>query len=55
MPGGMFAINRKYFKLLGEYDPGMDFWGGENMEISFKVVLFTETFTELFLFIFIMI
>ncbi|XP_041356913.1 polypeptide N-acetylgalactosaminyltransferase 5-like [Gigantopelta aegis] len=37
MPGGLFAVSKKYFLKIGAYDPGLDFWGGENMELSFKV------------------
>ncbi|NXD15117.1 GALT5 acetylgalactosaminyltransferase, partial [Nothocercus nigrocapillus] len=37
MAGGLFSIDRRYFFELGTYDPGLEVWGGENMELSFKV------------------
>uniref|UniRef100_A0A8D8R776 Polypeptide N-acetylgalactosaminyltransferase n=2 Tax=Cacopsylla melanoneura TaxID=428564 RepID=A0A8D8R776_9HEMI len=37
MAGGLFAIDRHYFNSLGQYDPGLEIWGGENLELSFRV------------------
>ncbi|XP_055681573.1 polypeptide N-acetylgalactosaminyltransferase 3 [Lutzomyia longipalpis] len=37
MAGGLFAIDREYFYEIGAYDRAMKIWGGENMELSFRV------------------
>ena len=37
MAGGLYAMNRSYFKHIGTYDWKMDVWGAENLEMSFRV------------------
>ncbi|XP_037077934.1 polypeptide N-acetylgalactosaminyltransferase 1-like [Pollicipes pollicipes] len=36
MSGGLYAMSRQYFWQLGGYDTGMDVYGGENLELSFR-------------------
>jgi polypeptide N-acetylgalactosaminyltransferase len=37
MAGGLFAMERALFFELGAYDPEMKLYGGEEMEISFRI------------------
>lgn len=37
MAGGLFSMERDYFFELGSYDEQMQIWGGENLELSFRV------------------
>lgn len=37
MAGGLFSIDREYFFQMGTYDPHLNIWGGENIEMSLRI------------------
>ncbi|XP_052796372.1 polypeptide N-acetylgalactosaminyltransferase 13-like [Mya arenaria] len=39
MVGAAYAIDRKYFGEMGTYDEGMRVWGGENLEMAWRIWL----------------
>ena len=47
MPGGLFAIDKSFFQDIGFYDPGLEVWGSDNIEVSFKVHYRIEKLTGL--------
>lgn len=39
MVGSGFAVDRTYFEEMGTYDEDMKIWGGENLELSWRIWL----------------
>lgn len=39
MSGGFLAVQKKFFHDIGEYDLGMEIWGGENIEFAIRLWL----------------
>ena len=36
VPLGVFAVHQSFFWRIGSFDLGMEIWGAENIEISFR-------------------
>lgn len=46
MAGGLFTIDRQYFYDIGSYDEGMEIWGAENIEMSFRVRTYNNQYNH---------
>ena len=51
MIGCSFVVNRKFFGEIGLLDPGMDVYGGENIELGIKVCDMVSFLLGLFMFV----
>lgn len=51
MIGCSFVVNRKFFGEIGLLDPGMDVYGGENIELGIKVCDMASFPLSLFVFV----
>lgn len=48
MAGGLFTIDREFFYEIGAFDEGMQIWGGENLELSFRVYFVVDIGLKIF-------